>query len=151
MSNAPLFPVANPVPVKSLDENVRDLGAVCHVVSVAQGAKSGWTYALVHASAVGIARVAAELGLEVYKSKKGNEYFSVCVAKAAQVVSPPAGRLSVVPVPYDHSQSGSDEGAPPARPVTMTRPGAPAPAPLALEPGVIRLDKIGRASCRERV
>jgi hypothetical protein len=124
MSNAPLFPVASPIPAKSLDENVADLGAVCHVVSVAQGAKSGWTYALVHATPVGVARIATELGLEVYPSRRGNEYFSVCVAKAAQVVSPPAGRLSVVPP------------APASGPVV----GAPAPAPLALEPGVIRLE-----------
>jgi len=86
----PLFPVSV-VSNRSADENVTALGTVCHVVEV-KG-----QYALVHASPLGVAKIASELGLEVFHSKRGGEYYAVKVARvlnfglvASATVSRPA-------------------------------------------------------------
>jgi hypothetical protein len=144
MSNAtavrPLFPVPPNAPVRTVEENVRLLGTVAHVCETMPAVKSGWTYCLVHASPIGVARIASELGLEVFRSKKGNDYFAVVVAKAG--VSPrPVRPVSVVPaaVAVNDTPSRAPEVLP-ARP-------APAPvasAPVALEPGVVRMEIKGQ-------
>lgn len=96
---APLFPVPpTAYETRSCDENVKLLGPVCHVVEVQPAQKSGWTYALVHASPMGVARIATELGLEVYRSRKGPEYFAVVVAKGASASVPVAPASSPRPV-----------------------------------------------------
>lgn len=88
MSNAapkvlPLFPVSSPSS-KSAEENVKAVEAVAHVVEV-KG-----VYALIHASPMGVAKI-AELGLEVYHSKRGGEYYAVRIARGANLgLVPPA-------------------------------------------------------------
>lgn len=89
MSNAPrpLFPVPSNVPSRTPEENVKVLGALCHVV------ESKGCYALVHASPLGCARIASELGLEVFPSKRGGEYYAVKIARSApfKIVPPGVG------------------------------------------------------------
>jgi hypothetical protein len=75
---APLFPVAS-FPARTPEENVKLLGTVAHVCEV-KG-----SYALVHASPVGVGRIAQELSLEVYPSRQGGEYYAVRVARSANV------------------------------------------------------------------
>lgn len=114
MSNAPrpLFPV--PVASsKTPAENVQALSTVAHVCEV-KGA-----YALVHASPLGVAKIASELGLECFHSKKGGEYYAVRVARGAN--------LGLVP---------QAQAAPQAVPPVQARP-VQAPS---LEPGVVRLE-----------
>lgn len=116
----PLFAVPSPATAsRSVDEHVKALGAVCHVVETQKGA-SGWTYALVHASPLGVARIAQELNLEVFRSKRGEEYYAVVVAKAAQGSTP---QSVVRPVPQ-------------APAFVPSAPAAQAP----LEPGVARCE-----------
>jgi len=92
MSNAtsprPLFPVDPNTPSRTVEQNVALLGGVCHVCEV-KG-----QYALVHASPIGVAKIATDLGLEVFHSKKGGEYFAVKVAK-----SPSLGLVRPAPAP----------------------------------------------------
>lgn len=116
----PLFPVAVPSS-RTPEENVNALSTVCHVCEV-KGA-----YALVHASPMGVARI-AEIGLEVFHSKKGGEYYAVRVARGAN--------LGLVP-----------QAAQPLRPVGRPVDDCPVPAPevvpsrpASLEPGVVRLE-----------
>ena len=69
---SPIFPVVAPS-ARTAEENVAALSPLAHVCEV-KGA-----YALVHASPVGVARIAQELGLEVFPSKRGGEYYAVKV------------------------------------------------------------------------
>lgn len=108
----PLFPVPSNVPSRSCEENVAALGPLAHVVEVKDG------YALVHASPMGIARIAQELGLAVFTSRKGGEYYAVRV-----------GLASAQPVPV----------APVSAPRIVERSPSPQ-AQASLEPGVVRLD-----------
>jgi hypothetical protein len=98
----PLFPVSPNGPVRSVEENVQLLGTVAHVVEVKA------PYALVHASPQGVARIASELGLEVFHSKRGGEYFAVKVAKSVNLglVRPAPAPVVVKPTaPVDPSVS----------------------------------------------
>lgn len=97
----PLFPVAANANTKTPAENVAALEPVCHVVEV----KDCW--ALVHASPMGVARI-AEMNLEVFPSKRGGEYYAVRVGVASK-------RLALAPAPV-------------AAPAPVV---APAPAPAA--------------------
>ena len=83
---SPLFPVASDAGLaRSVEDNVKALSGVCHVCEVKA------PYALVHASPIGVAKIASELGLEVYHSKRGNEYYAVRIAKGANLgIVPPA-------------------------------------------------------------
>jgi hypothetical protein len=91
---SPIFPVASPSS-KSMEGNLTALATVCHVVE-SQGA-----FALVHASPMGVARIASDLGLEVYPSKRGGEYYAVRVGKVAVRAipqarpAPAAGRMTI--------------------------------------------------------
>jgi predicted nucleic acid-binding Zn finger protein len=138
----PLFPVPANAPVRTLEENVKAVGTCAHVCEVAPAVSSGATYALVHASPSGVAKI-AELGLEVFHSRKGDDYYAVLVGKAAQapVPSVPATRPTLVSTPaapsgtrllvHGHEvvldgfdgrgQSRDDEGAPPARSAPAAR------------------------------
>lgn len=100
----PLFPVSSPSS-RSAEENVKAIESVAHVVEVKA------PYALVHASPMGVAKI-AELGLEVFHSKRGGEYYAVRIARGAnlglvppapasapQVVSQPAVRRTVEVTP----------------------------------------------------
>lgn len=110
MSNvAPLFPVPANTNTKSVEENVQSLNTVCHVVEVKA------PYALVHASPMGVARIATELGLEVYPSKRGGEYYAVRVAaKSAAPVRPvaavPASIAPVRPAPAPQAAPAARDG-----------------------------------------
>ncbi len=95
---SPLFPVASDAGLaRSVEENVKALSGVCHVCEVKA------PYALVHASPIGVARIASELGLEVYHSKRGNEYYAVRIAKGANLGLVPPAPVSapVVRAPVD--------------------------------------------------
>ncbi len=96
----PLFSVPNPATAsRSVEEWKRALGGVAHVCEVQTG-NSGMTYALVHASPLGVARIAQELALKVFRSKRGEEYYAVLIAEAAQGSKPqaaPVSRPSFVP------------------------------------------------------
>jgi len=98
----PIFPVLSNAAPKSLDETVRDLGTVSHVVEV----KAPWV--LVHASPMGVARISQELGLEVFPSKRGGEYYAVRVG----------AKLALVP------QQLALPAAQPARPAPQKKPGS---------------------------
>jgi len=117
---APLFPVAN-VADRAPEENVKLLESVAHVVEV-KG-----VYALVHASPMGVARIAQELALPVFQSKRGGEYYAVRIAKGAN--------LGLVPPPVARSADilGQPDGPEPER-------GSQA----ALEPGVVRMEIKGQ-------
>ena len=114
MSNAarpvPLFPVSAPSS-RSPEENVRAIESLAHVCEVKA------PYALVHASPSGVAKI-AELGLEVFHSKRGGEYYAVRIARSGVMVVP---------------------SAPASAPQVRETPVVSRPAP-ALEPGVVRLD-----------
>jgi hypothetical protein len=90
---SPIFPVAAPSS-RSAEDNVKAIEALAHVVEVKA------PYALVHASPVGVAKI-AELGLEVFHSKRGGEYYAVRIAKGANLglVPPPAREVAPVPPP----------------------------------------------------
>jgi hypothetical protein len=87
----PIFPVYSTTPPKSLNETVRDLGTVCHVVEV----KAPWV--LVHASPMGVARISQELGLEVFPSKRGGEYYAIRVGAKLALLPPVGTQLSLLP------------------------------------------------------
>jgi hypothetical protein len=91
-SNQPLFPVAAPS-TRSLDENVKALESVCHVVEVKKSPSTGSTFALCHVSPYGLAKV-TELGLASYASQRGPEYVAVLVSKASTGSSNQAGTTS---------------------------------------------------------
>ena len=114
----------------SVEETVAKLGTVCHVCEV----KGSW--ALVHASPIGVGRIVAELGLSVHPSKKGGEYFAVKVAAAS------ARHLSIAPAPV-------------AAPIVVV---APAPVPARSEAsGPVRMDiggttySVKETPCKRRV
>lgn len=85
---APLFPVPANAPVRSCEENVKALEHLCHVVETKDG------YALVHATPYGLARIATELGLPVFPSRKGGEYYAVRVGRAQAVQAVPEAPAS---------------------------------------------------------
>jgi hypothetical protein len=91
MNTNPIFPVPANQNTKSADENLKALEALCHVVEYKA------PYALVHASPMSVARISAELALEVFHAKRGGEYYAVRVV--AKTMSAPTGRLSLVPPP----------------------------------------------------
>jgi hypothetical protein len=95
---SPIFPVSAPS-TKSAEENVRAIEAHAHVVEVKA------PYALVHASPVGVAKI-AELGLEVFHSKRGGEYYAVRIAKGANLGLVPPAPVSA-PVQRVQPQVGS--------------------------------------------
>jgi len=106
----PLFPVASPSN-RTPEENVKALGPVCHVCEVKAA------FALVHATPMGVARI-AELGMEVFHSKThGPEYYAVRIARAG---------VALVPAPVNVPVQ--------VRAPVVTR------APASLEPGVVRLE-----------
>lgn len=114
---SPIFPVSAPSS-RSAEENVKAIEAFAHVVEVKA------PYALIHASPTGVARV-AELGLEVFHSKRGGEYYAVRIAKGAN--------LGLVPPPVARSAD------------ILGRPDCPVPArQAALEPGVVRMEIKGQ-------
>jgi hypothetical protein len=92
---APLFPVAVPSS-RSPEDNVKAIEPLAHVVEVKA------PYALVHASPMGVAKI-AELGLEVFHSKRGGEYYAVRIARGANVAlvppAPVAAPVVNVPAP----------------------------------------------------
>lgn len=121
---APLFPVAVPS-TRSPEENVKAMEPVCHVVEVKA------PYALVHASPMGVAKL-AELGLEVFHSRRGGEYYAVRIARSANVA---LVRSAPVSAPVDDCPV-------PAPEVVPARPQAPAPAvrrTVDVTPGVTRM------------
>jgi hypothetical protein len=67
----PLFPVAKPSTLSTTDA-LAALAGVCHVIEV-KG-----SFALVHASPIGVVKI-TDLGLEVFHTKKGGEYYAVKV------------------------------------------------------------------------
>jgi SWIM zinc finger len=83
---APLFPVLVPSS-KTPEENVKAIEPLAHVVEVKA------PYALVHASPMGVAKI-AELGLEVFPSKRGGEYYAVRIARGANVALVPPAPVS---------------------------------------------------------
>ena len=113
---APLFPVDGAAYLtRSCEENVKALEPLCHLVEVKA------PYALVHASPVGVARIATELGLEVYHSKRGGEYYAVRVTRSevARVPSVPASSprpVSVRPAPVESALPVPEAWSAPARP-----------------------------------
>jgi len=116
---SPIFPVSAPSS-RSAEENVKAIEAFAHVVEVKA------PYALIHASPTGVARV-AELGLEVFHSKRGGEYYAVRIAKGANLglVPPPVARSADILGPPD-------------------LPGPVAPSVPVLEPGVVRMEIKGQ-------
>jgi hypothetical protein len=114
---------------RSVAEHVSKLGAVCHVVEVQPGSLKGHTFALVHASPMAVARITQELGLKVYNSKRGGDYYAVLLALAGVAVAPAAVEPEC-PVP--------------APELVRPRPAPPAPAPVAAKPapekGTARLE-----------
>ena len=109
---SPIFPVAVPS-TRSAEENVKAMEAHCHVVEVKA------PYALVHASPMGVARL-AELGLEVFQSKRGGEYYAVRIAKGANLgLVPPA----VESVPQAPASAPRQVSAPAAGNVRMVLKG----------------------------
>lgn len=108
---APLFPVAT-LPARTPEENVKLLGTVAHVCEV-QGA-----YALVHASPVGVGRIAQELGLEVFQSKRGGEYYAVRVARGVNL-----GLVPPAPKPVEEPVQDAWKDVRPAKPETKLEPG----------------------------
>lgn len=102
---APIFPVVA-TSTRSVEENVAALGLLAHVV------KTEGAYALVHASPVGVARIAQELGLEVFNSKKGGEYYAVKVAAKGLTLVPsaPVVRPVVAPLVLTNPRPASRVG-----------------------------------------
>lgn len=86
----PLFPISKPSTLSPV-ENLKALGPLCHVVE-AKG-----QYALVHASPAGVLAI-TELGLEVYHSKRGGEYYAVKVGPL-EITEPKPQRVVQPPVP----------------------------------------------------
>jgi len=86
-TNTPLFPVVNPSK-RSPRENIRVLSDVCHVVEV-KG-----VYALVHASPMGVVKI-TELGLGVFHSKRGGEYYAVRIGEIPTSVHPSSVRITI--------------------------------------------------------
>lgn len=77
----PLFQV-QPNTTRSVDENVKALSALAHVVEVSA------PWALVHAAPIAVARIAQELSLEVFPAKRGGDYYAVRVGQARLAVAP---------------------------------------------------------------
>jgi hypothetical protein len=87
----PIFVVPTPS-ARSVEENVKLLGDLAHVVEVKA------PFALVHASPGAVAKIATDLALEVFHSKtKGPDYFAVRVQARGQVPVAPASETRVTP------------------------------------------------------
>lgn len=139
--STPVFPVTSPrVSTLSVEDHVKALGAVCHVVEVQPG-KSGWKYALVHSSPLGVAKISTDLGLEVFRSKKGDEYYVVVVSKPAVRPVPVAPVSESRPVSEGSCLRYDPEDYVVPAPEVVPRPRATvSPLPTDEEKGTVRLE-----------
>jgi len=86
-SRAPLFPVVTPS-TKTAAGNLKDLETVCHVVEI-KG-----EHALIHASPQGVIKI-TDLGLPVFHSNRGGEYYAVLIGVVEQSVLPRGTKIEL--------------------------------------------------------